>query len=66
MTKAEELKQRVGKVIEKSFRAKVRDKAGKTRGYFDVQMFAFAEDEKAQASIEKSLEWITNHLPQNS
>lgn len=63
MTKAEEIKARVGKVIEKSFRAKVRDKDGITRGYFDIQMFAFAEDEKAQASIERSLEHITNYLP---
>jgi hypothetical protein len=64
LTKQEQLEKRVGKVIEKSFRAKIKNKDGKAVGYFDVQLFGFAEDAKAQASLERSLELITNHLPQ--
>jgi hypothetical protein len=63
MTKTEEFQARVGKVIEKSYRAKVKDKDGRSRGYIDVSFFAFAEDEKAQRSIERSLEDIEMYLP---
>jgi len=63
MTEKEQVQLRVGKMIEKSYRAKIKNKEGKSVGYSDVKIFGFAEDEKAQRSLEKSLQWITNHLP---
>jgi hypothetical protein len=63
MTKEEKFKERVGKVIEKSYRARIKNKEGKAVGYLDVQIFGFAQDDRTQMSLERSIDWITNHLP---
>jgi len=63
MTKDEKFAARIGKVIEKVFRMKLKDKDGKSRGYLDVHIFGFAEDSKAQMSLERSINWIENSLP---
>jgi hypothetical protein len=63
MTKQEKFNERIGKVIEKSYRAKIKNKEGKTVGYIDVQLFSFAQDAKAQTSIERSFQQIDMYLP---
>jgi hypothetical protein len=63
MTKQEKFNERIGKVIEKSYRAKIKNKEGKTVGYIDVQLFGFAQDAKAQTSIERSFQQIEMYLP---
>ena len=63
MKNEEKFLARIGKVIEKSYRAKIKNKDGHTVGYFDVQLFGFAEDNKAQMSLERTLNFIEINLP---
>jgi len=65
MKKEEKFLERVGKVIEKSYRAKIKNKEGKSVGYLDVHIFGFAEDAKAQMSLERTLQQIEINIPHN-
>lgn len=63
MTKDEKFKERIGKVIEKFYRAKIKNKEGKCVGYFEVKLLGFAEDVKAQMSLERTFQFIEINLP---